>query len=242
MEIVGFLDDDMALYGRALRKKILGNRYHLPALSKLHNVQRIFICQKDEDLNSRFEIATLCLKANVQYHFVPFRSDWLHMDGAAGDMRPLVNRTLTEVRNDLLGKTVLINGPSAPLARAHIQHAQARMQTGRGDRYLRIPVERAPGKGQQQWVEGEDHSGAGRRDWEHQAEQVFRDYAPHIVLQTATRKYRLPHVPPDLEFIQCTNLSRSFKLAQLAMAHQAEIFCIISSHEAGNGKNRFPRH
>jgi nucleoside-diphosphate-sugar epimerase len=160
------------------------------------------------------------------------------MDGAAVDMRRLDKQTLSEVSHDLFGKTVLICGAFGTVGPKLISSMLKRgcKRVVVLDNYasqLSALLEKASmDSGKEKIIPV-----LGGRNWEQQAEQVFRDYAPQIVLQTATRKYLLPHVPPDLEFIQRSNLSRSFNLAKLAMAHQAEIFCIISSHEADNGKN-----
>ena len=71
-EVIGFLDDNpvkryKTLYGR----KVLGNRFNMPALVKLYQPHEVLLALPSASAQDIAAIVQTCQNAAVQYRFFP---------------------------------------------------------------------------------------------------------------------------------------------------------------------------
>jgi FlaA1/EpsC-like NDP-sugar epimerase/lipopolysaccharide/colanic/teichoic acid biosynthesis glycosyltransferase len=247
-EVVGFIDDDPAKYGKIVNgKKVLGNRYHLKALAQLYRVEEILVADVGVYKEKLSEILAIAEKANLKCrtwnsigHFASLNrsilstqeSDFSRIlppkpppkDSSAGRMFPL-------------GKTFLINGSGGAVG---LEICRSLLQLGCRrvviiDRYESYLNELTAAL-LRDFSAKRVFPVISREEEVDVLQEVFNQFRPDIVIHAAMRKY-LPFLGVDFAEIARTNYLRTFNLARVTAEHQCQAFLMISSLLAARGGN-----
>jgi FlaA1/EpsC-like NDP-sugar epimerase len=218
-EVIGFLDDDPAkrhktLYGH----KVLGNRFNLEAMVKLHQAHEVLLALPSAPARDIAAIVKACQNAGVLYWFFPTLSEGQGAQRAEPLFEtPHVPLTSAALPAILTGKRVLVAGTSGavglelcwqilrfaperlpvleryePSLTVLVSQLQQTFPTARITPILCSPVGNA------------------------RLEAVFAQYSPHVVFQNAMRKY-LPFFDFQTAGILHANYLTTFALAKQAM-------------------------
>jgi FlaA1/EpsC-like NDP-sugar epimerase len=247
-DVVGFVDDDPAKYGKFINgKKVLGNRHHIKALAQLYRVGEILIADTRINKDKLSEIMTISQQANLKcriwYPSDVFESlsrpPFLGGEVDFSNMLPLKQfaQVPPAAGKFLAGKTFLINGSGAAvgleICRRLLQLGCARIIiVDRYESYLNELVaallkDFSAEKVVPMVSEG-DEIGVPQK--------IFDNFRPNIVIHAAMRKY-VPFLGVDFGDIGRTNYLRTFNLARIAAKYQCEAFLVISSLLAARGGN-----
>ncbi len=248
-EVVGFIDDDEAKYARKIYGlRVLGNRYHIKALSVLHEVQDIILAHDNDARDQTDEIVALCAQAGVRSQIFPTEKGG---DGVfrgisyplrpvdLSDMLPQVQVPLDEpnLRALLQDKTVLMYGSGAELG-----SSLCRIISGSGCRKI-IIVDRFPSRLRENLaglriglpgfqvvpvvLDGRETDVLAK---------IFTEHQPHIVIHAGMRKF-VTLQRTDEDEVAGANFLRTFNLARVSGQHGCQFFVVISSIKATSRGN-----
>ncbi|MBN1829133.1 MAG: sugar transferase, partial [Deltaproteobacteria bacterium] len=243
-EIVGFIDDAEEKYGRKISGvKVLGNRYHIQALSVLHNIQEVVLALDEKSRDQIDEIVALCAQAGIRSRiFCPDINGkttsrlWYPVRPVQlSDMLPQVQVPLDEpvLRSLLPDRTVLMVGSGGQLGSAvcrslFLRGCRKVVIVERYESYLReilaelrrdlpgfqiVPV----------ILDTEDMDALNK---------VFALHRPQIVIHAGMRKFIPVGKTADNDEVVRSNYVRTFELAKVASRHNCEYFIMISSIKA----------
>ncbi|UCE40556.1 MAG: sugar transferase [Candidatus Aminicenantes bacterium] len=244
--VVGFIDDAEEMFAKKVSgKKVLGNRYHIQALSALHDVQKIILAPDDKMRDQIDEVVALCTQAGLRCQIFtkniedetfgrisfPIRPVLL------SDMLPRVNVSLDEeiLRSLLPDKTVLMFGSGGELGSAICRYlfrsgCRKMVIVDRYKSYLKeILADLAsdtPGVEIVPVVLNSHDSDA--------LNKVFALHRPYIVIHAGMRKF-IPFRKTDDDEVARSNYVRTFNLAKVSAMHGCEYFVMISSIKAAHG-------
>jgi FlaA1/EpsC-like NDP-sugar epimerase/lipopolysaccharide/colanic/teichoic acid biosynthesis glycosyltransferase len=246
--VVGFIDDAQEKYAKRISgAKVLGNRYHIQALTVLHNIQEVILAPDDQIRDQIDEIAALCAQAGIRSRVFSMnvadetlgRVSYPLRPLNLSDMLPQVKVPLDEtvLRSILPGKTVLMFGSGGELGSAICRYifysgCQKIVIVDRYESQLsEILAEMAkdlPGFPIVPVVlDSRDFDGLNK---------VFAQHRPQIVIHAGMRKF-IPFWKIDDEEVAGSNYVRTFNLAKVAALHGCEYFLMISSIKATRGGN-----
>jgi FlaA1/EpsC-like NDP-sugar epimerase len=247
-DVVGFVDDDPAKYGKFINgKKVLGNRHHIKALAQLYRVGEILIADTAINQKKISEIMTISQQANLKCRIWNpsdvfdslSRPPFPGRENAFSNLLPLNQFAQVPPASAkfLAEKTFLMNGSGGAvgleICRRLLQLGCARIIiVDRYESYLNELVAAFLKDFSAQKVvpiisEGDEIGGP---------ERLFDNFRPNIVIHAAMRKY-VPFLGSDLGDIARTNYLRTFNLARVAAKYQCEGFLMISSLLAARGGN-----
>jgi FlaA1/EpsC-like NDP-sugar epimerase/lipopolysaccharide/colanic/teichoic acid biosynthesis glycosyltransferase len=245
-EIVGFIDDSPAKYGKTINgKRVLGNRHHIKMLAQLYRVNELLIAEQESDPDKLAEIMGICKEANLKCQLFSYSED---MDPARRYAFPTRNLEISDIlpvhriqanhalaKEILSGKTVLVNGSAGALG---LELCRKLLKLGCGrliilDRYESYLNEMAAsllnGFGRESIVPMLNDS-----DQIDSLREIFKKYRPHLIFHAGMRKFE-PFLGVDLGDIGRANYLRTFNLAKVASEFQCELFVVISSLGAAKG-------
>ncbi len=247
-EIVGFIDDAEEKYAKTISGvKVLGNRHHIQALSKLHNIQEVILAPDDKTHAQLDEVVTLCAQAGIRSQIFSRNIDDDTFERSSYPLRPLslsdlmpqvkVSLDETVLRSILPGKTVLMLGSGLELGSAICRYIFSS-----GCRKIVI-VDRYESRLNEILAElASDFPGfqivpvvLDSQDRE-ALNKVFVLHSPQIVIHAGMRKF-VPFRQSDDEEIARSNYARTFNLAKVSAQHGCEYFVVISSIKATRGGN-----
>jgi FlaA1/EpsC-like NDP-sugar epimerase/lipopolysaccharide/colanic/teichoic acid biosynthesis glycosyltransferase len=245
-EAVGFIDDAPDKYGKALNGvKVLGNRYHIKALSQLYRVDIILIAEQEVKPEKLAEIVKICHDSDLRCRILPSGNNIY----SGGRIYPLVRNlefsdllTLKRIHADystvkevIGGKTVLINSSGGSLGLElcrKILHNGCRQLVivDRYESYLNETVNGLP----KNYTTTNVIPVLIDTDKKPMTEDLFKRYRPDIVIQAGMRKYK-SIFDVKLEKICRTYYLYTINLAKLAVKHNCQFFVMISSLIADQG-------
>jgi FlaA1/EpsC-like NDP-sugar epimerase/lipopolysaccharide/colanic/teichoic acid biosynthesis glycosyltransferase len=245
-EVVGFIDDDPEKYGKRLDGiKVLGTRYHIDALARLHGVNEVILAMSQRSPAEVTKIMQICQEAGLRYRvFSPIRQvdEEYRVNSSVrvvelSDILPIKGIYMDEemVQPIVRGKTVLINGSGGAMG---LELCRRLLQLGCKklilvDRYESYLTELAsdllnlfPRESIVPVLLMGDRIGPLKK--------AFETHRPSLVFHAAMKKY-VPFFDVNEEDIVNTNYKRTFNLAKMATDNGCEFFVMISSVAAGNG-------
>jgi FlaA1/EpsC-like NDP-sugar epimerase/lipopolysaccharide/colanic/teichoic acid biosynthesis glycosyltransferase len=247
-EVVGFIDDELAKYGKFISgKKVLGTRHHIKALAKLYRVEEILVADPGINSDKLEEIMTISREAGLRCRAFNSLENFTYKDSYmpvtremnASDVLPLrrIYSDHTEAERTFHNKTVLINGPSGALG---LELCRKVLQLG--CRKLMI-IDRYESYLNELMTALLNHFSpdsilpflidAGQQE---KLGEVFGAHKPSFVIQAGMRKYE-PILGVDLDDLAQTNYLRTFNLAKVAANFGCEIFIMITSLQEKQNAN-----
>jgi FlaA1/EpsC-like NDP-sugar epimerase/lipopolysaccharide/colanic/teichoic acid biosynthesis glycosyltransferase len=246
--VVGFIDDGEEMYAKKISGvKVLGNRYHIRALSVLHNIQKVILAPDDEMRDKIDEVVAFCAQAGIRCQIFsenteeevfgrisfPIRPLYL------SDMLPQVKVSLDQaiLESFLPDKTVLMFGSGGELGSAICRHIfrsgcrklvivdryRSRLTEFLADVSSDLPgLQIVPVELDCQNYEALD--------------KTFSLYCPHVVIHAGMRKF-IPFKKTDDDEVVRSNYIQTFNLAKASASHGCEYFVVISSIKANRGGN-----
>ncbi len=247
-DVVGFIDDDPAKYGKVIEgKKVLGNRHHIKALAQLYKAGEILLADAAGPKERLPEILAIAQKANLKCRTWNSICDSPSLDRSTLPTRELDFSHILHLKpfpKDFpiakifpLEKTFLINGSGGAVG---LEICRRLLQFGCRkviviDRYESYLNELAAAllkdfsaKRVFPVIIGGDEIDV--------LNEVFNRFQPDIVIHAAMRKY-IPFLGVDFGDVGRTNYLRTFNLARVAAEHQCQAFLMISSLLAASGGN-----
>jgi FlaA1/EpsC-like NDP-sugar epimerase/lipopolysaccharide/colanic/teichoic acid biosynthesis glycosyltransferase len=241
--IVGFIDDAEEKYGKTIcGVKVLGNRYHIQALSVLHSVREVILVPDGADREAIDGIVALCVQGGIRTRIFSSGMEGETAGAASYSLRSVhVSDVLPHVRVQLdkptlrsllADRTVLMLGSGGKLGSAVCRNifdsgCRKLVIVDRYESYLRetlaelksdlpgfqvVPVV----------VDCEDIEALNR---------IFTRHRPQIVIHAGMRKF-LTLQKTDNDEVARTNYFRTLNLAKLSSVHGCEYFLMISSIKA----------
>lgn len=246
--VVGFIDDSEEMYAKKIGGvKVLGNRYHIPALSVLHNVQRVILAPDDHTRNKIDEVVALCAQASINCEIfsnnveneILGRISYPLRPVYVSDMMPQVKVPLDEsiLRSIIPDKTVLMFGSGGELGSAICRYVfrsgcrkivivdkyKSQLKEIMADLSSSLPgLQIVP-----ILLESQDFNALNR---------VFAVHRPNIVIHAGMRKF-IPFRKMSDDEVARSNYVQTFNLARVSALYGSEYFVVISSIKATHGGN-----
>jgi FlaA1/EpsC-like NDP-sugar epimerase/lipopolysaccharide/colanic/teichoic acid biosynthesis glycosyltransferase len=247
-KIVGFIDDAEEMYAKKIGGvKVLGNRHHIQALSKLHNIQKLILAPDRKTRDQIDEVVAICTQAGIRCQIFsknieeetsgrtsyPFRP--IHLS----DVLPQVEVSIEEanLRSILPDETVLMLGSGGELGSTLCRYlfrsgCRKIVIVDRHESYLREILDDLSGD---MWAFQIVPIVLDSRDID-ALDKVFALHHPQIVIHAGMRKF-IPFRRIDNDEVIRSNYIRTFNLAKVAARHGCEYFVMISSIKAAHGGN-----
>lgn len=240
---VGYIDEDRGMHGLLVNGlKVWGSISDLPSLADSLGIKRVIIPTPSLSAEMVRSVAHACAEAHLKLSTIPVLQSSLGADSPSLSMREVqiedllyrdeVKMTTQSVANYLSNRVVLITGAGGSIGSEICRHV-ARLKPlqlillGHGeDSIFRIHNELATGDEHPELtpviVDIKDRLALG---------QVFAQYKPHVVFHAAAHKH-VPLMETNVAEAIRNNVLGTMHVAELAKAHEAECFVLISTDKA----------
>jgi FlaA1/EpsC-like NDP-sugar epimerase len=247
-EVVGFIDDSPEKYGKTLLgRKVLGNRFNIKEIAKLHEVEEIVLAVnegRDDEINNIIEICKQeGLKCRVFatsiYGRVVSLYNYASKTFGLDDLLELrkIGMDSVAVKRILSNKTILINGSGGALG---LELCRQILRAGcknlvivdRYESYLTELVGCLLNEFPEEWVVPVIVDTSRRAE----VEKLFENYRPNVVFHAGMKKY-IPFYNIKCDGVAESNYVCTFNFAKAAEKFDCENFVMISSLASGNKGN-----
>jgi FlaA1/EpsC-like NDP-sugar epimerase len=243
-ELRGFIDDDPGKWGKEIHGiRVLGGRHELPRLVG-PELREVVLAIPALDAEARREILTHCRRAGAHVRIVPGLSDLLRHDSFVHQIRDVrvedllprdaVELDETEVRELLVGETVLVTGAAgsigSELCHQILRHEPRQLilveQSESRLFYLEIDLQaRVQNEATQLVPVVADVSDRERMD------TVLRTYRPSHIFHAAAYKH-VPMMQKNPHEAIRNNVFGTYNVATLARQYEVGRFVLVSTDKA----------
>ena len=247
LRIVGFIEDNARKTGKQINGKKIFDAKDIESIITLYDVSELIISINDFPLSRRQKIVDICLKNSVKLRNVPPADQWVKGELSLNQIKNVKIEDLLgrdsiildneNVRNSLVGKTVLVTGAAgsigSELVRQIIKYKPKRIVLIDQAETPLHEIDREVSS-----LKGDIVSVTVLTDIRDRfrLENVFQAYQPDIVFHAAAYK----HVPMmennPAEAIRC-NIAGTKWVADFALKYKAEKFVMVSTDKAVNPTN-----
>lgn len=242
-EVVAFIDDDPRKAGQRLEGVPIGRAADLPKVLANGGIDQVIITMQQPDAENRRRVVDECMAARTQVLSVPPVSDWINGQLSSGQIREVRIEDLLgrapislddqQVRGHFTGKRVLITGAAGSIGSEIARQAIA---MGASHTVLLDNAESALYDLEMELLSRGNKAFtpviADVRD-KAAVERVFASYKPGIVFHAAAYKH-VPLMEAQPDQAVRTNVGGTRTVAELAIAHEAQEFVLISTDKAVN--------
>ena len=247
--ILGFLDDDHSKKNKRFQEySVLGNRYDIEPLSKIHKIDEVVISISDLEERSLNHLISLCHKAHVEYSVfttpVDTYADRLREEYIRNKKifqwigGQELNVDLSKIKSNFSDKRIMVIGPSNILGLELLKylsplHPREIILLDSYESYLNETIQRAltfmPKDKIKPILSSDPLPVAAKRI-------LSSATPPSIVIHMGTRKYSSPFTLDPLKTAR-ENILNTWDILQMAGKAECELFVMISSFGADNPVN-----
>ncbi len=246
-EVVGFIDDNPKLVGKALEGCKIYHTDRLEEVIRSNNVKKLIIAIKNLNKNHKREIIKICIDNDVEVLNVPDPKNWINGEFSTGQIKPiniedLLGRDPIQLDKDKLydefsDKIILVTGAAgsigSEIVRQLTQYVPRKIiMLDQAESPLYNLESELKEKGKIYLTESVI---ADIRNKE-RLNRVFDYFKPDIIFHAAAYKH-VPLMEENPSEAIFTNILGSKNLIDLAIEYKTEKFVLISTDKAVNPTN-----
>jgi FlaA1/EpsC-like NDP-sugar epimerase len=241
--VCGFLDDQPDKHGLViLGVKVLGSGHNVKSLVAKHKIEMILIALPSATGMEMTRILELCHAAGVDYKTVPGLGEVVEGCGLVGQIREVavedllgrnpVRLEMTQIRNSLAGKVVLVSGAAGSIGSELCRQIARFSPAGIvGLDIAESPLFEIDREMRQAFPAVDFYPEIGNIQNRARLDEIFSQYKPRVVYHAAAYKH-VPLMETHVFEAVENNVFGTCNLAMAATEHGVEDFVLISSDKA----------